>query len=106
MRRFARHEGLDISARQGTPVRAAEAGRVVHNDNALSGYGNLIIIRHSGSFASVYAHNRRNLVRVGQFVEKGEIIAEVGRTGNATAPHLHFEIRKNGSPRNPVDYLP
>jgi murein DD-endopeptidase MepM/ murein hydrolase activator NlpD len=106
MRGFARHDGLDISAREGTPVHAAEAGRVVHSDNALSGYGNLIIIKHAGDFASVYAHNRKNLVRVGQFVEKGDVIAEVGHTGNASAPHLHFEVRKNGSAQNPVHYLP
>ncbi len=105
-RRLARHEGIDISARRGTLIHAAEAGRVVHSDNTLSGYGNLVIIKHAGIFTTVYAHNKRNLVRVGQFVEKGEAIAEVGRTGRTTASHLHFEIRRDGSPRNPVDYLP
>jgi murein DD-endopeptidase MepM/ murein hydrolase activator NlpD len=106
MRRLAHHDGIDISAGEGTPVRAAEAGRVVHSNSALSGYGNLIIIKHAGAFATVYAHNKRNLVRVGQFIEKGEVIAEVGRTGRASAAHLHFEVRRDGKPRNPVDYLP
>jgi murein DD-endopeptidase MepM/ murein hydrolase activator NlpD len=106
MRRLAHHDGIDISASQGSLIRAAEAGRVVHSGNKLSGYGNLIIIKHAGAFATVYAHNARNLARVGQFIEKGEVIAEVGRTGRASAPHLHFEVRRDGKPRNPVDYLP
>lgn len=102
----AHHDGLDIAVRKGTAVRAAEAGRVIHSDNGLSGYGNLIIVKHSGAFSTVYAHNRRNLVRVGEFVEKGQVIAEVGDTGRASAPHLHFEVRRDGRARNPLDYLP
>ncbi len=106
LRGLAHHDGIDISAESGTPVGAAEAGRVVHSDDDLSGYGNLILIRHAGAYTTVYAHNRRNLVRVGKFVEKGEVIAEVGDSGRASAPHLHFEVRKNGTVRNPLDYLP
>ena len=106
MRNGAHHEGLDISARQGTKIRAAAAGRVIHNDDDLAGYGNLIILKHKGSLSSVYAHNRYNLVRVGQFVEKGQVIAEVGYTGRASNPHLHFELRRNGTAVNPLDYLP
>jgi murein DD-endopeptidase MepM/ murein hydrolase activator NlpD len=106
MRDGAHHDGLDIKAPEGTAVRAAEAGRVVHSGNSLSGYGNMIILKHAGSLATVYAHNRRNLVRVGEFVEKGAVIAEVGRTGNASTPHVHFEVRRNGSPMDPLDYLP
>jgi murein DD-endopeptidase MepM/ murein hydrolase activator NlpD len=105
LRRGAHHDGLDIKAPKGTVVRAAEAGRVIHADNSLSGYGNLIIIKHAGRLSTVYAHNRVMLVRVGQFVEKGDAIAEVGQTGNATTPHLHFEIRSDGSPRDPLSYL-
>jgi len=105
LRRGAHHDGLDIKAPKGTMVRAAEAGRVIHADDSLSGYGNLIIIKHAGRLSSVYAHNRVMLVRVGQFVEKGDAIAEVGQTGNATTPHLHFEIRSDGSPRDPLGYL-
>ena len=99
------HEGIDIRAGSGTVVRAAEAGRVIHADASLAGYGKMIVIKHAGRLSSVYAHNRKLLVEVGQFVEKGEAIAEVGETGNATTPHLHFEIRSDGTPRNPLDYL-
>lgn len=102
----AHHDGVDVPARPGARIRAAEAGRVVHSGNSLAGYGNMVILKHGGAFSTVYAHNRRNLVRVGQFVEKGQTIAEVGKTGRATAPHLHFEVRHNGAPRNPLQYLP
>jgi len=105
LRRGAHHDGLDIKAPSGTLVRAAESGRVIHADGSLSGYGRLIIIKHAGRLSTVYAHNRTMLVRVGQFVEKGDAIAEVGATGNASTPHLHFEIRSDGSPRDPLDYL-
>ena len=78
---------------------------MIHADASLAGYGKMIVIKHAGRLSSVYAHNRKILVEVGQFVAKGEPIAEVGETGNATTPHLHFEIRSDGSPRNPLDYL-
>ncbi len=105
VRRGAHHDGLDIKAPSGTIVRASEAGRVIHADASLSGYGKLIILKHAGRLSSVYAHNRKMLVRVGQFVEKGDAIAEIGQTGNASVPHLHFEIRSDGSPRDPLEYL-
>lgn len=105
-RKGAHHDGIDIPMRPGTPVRASESGRVIHSGNRLSGYGNIIIVKHAGEFSTVYAHNKRNLVREGDFVEKGQIIAEVGDTGRTTAPHLHFEIRRNGAPNNPLHYLP
>lgn len=105
LRRGAHHDGLDIKAPTGTVVRAAEAGRVIHADASLSGYGKLIILKHAGRLSSVYAHNRKMLVGVGQFVEKGDAIAEIGQTGNASVPHLHFEIRSDGSPRDPLEYL-
>jgi murein DD-endopeptidase MepM/ murein hydrolase activator NlpD len=99
------HDGIDIAAPEGTPIRAIESGEVLYSDR-LRGYGNLIIIRHLGGFASVYAHNRRNRVREGQKIRRGEIIAEVGSTGRVTGPHLHFEIRKNNITRDPLYYLP
>ena len=105
-RKGAHHDGVDIPARHGTPVRASESGRVIYSDARLSGYGNIIIVKHAGEFSTVYAHNKRNLVREGDFVEKGQIIAEVGDTGRTTAPHLHFEIRRNGAPNDPLHYLP
>ena len=79
---------------------------MVHSDSRLAGYGNMIIIKHAGKVSTVYAHNRANLVKVGEFVKKGQVIAEVGRTGRTTAPHLHFEVREDGRARNPLSYLP
>ena len=105
MRNGAHHDGIDVSAREGASIQAAESGRVIHSDDRLSGYGNLIIIKHAGLLSSVYAHNRRNLVKVGEFVDKGQVIAEVGQTGRVSAPHLHFEVRRNGRAVNPLDYL-
>ena len=99
------HDGIDISAPEGTPIRAIERGEVIYSDR-LRGYGNLIIVRHPRGFASVYAHNQRNRVRKGQKVSRGEIIAKVGKTGRVTGPHLHFEIRKNNITRDPLYYLP
>jgi murein DD-endopeptidase MepM/ murein hydrolase activator NlpD len=100
------HEGIDIAAASGTPVRAAAAGRVVHSDWSISGYGNLVILEHRGGLVTLYAHNRVNRVRVGQQVDAGQVIAEVGKTGHATGPHLHFEVRRDGKPRDPLDFLP
>ena len=99
------NDGIDIAAPSGTPVRATLAGQVIYSDR-LRGYGNLIIVRHRGGFASVYAHNRKNLVRQGQKVTKRQVIAEVGDTGRVTTPHLHFEIRRNNVARDPLSYLP
>ncbi len=100
------HEGIDIPARRGTPIRAAEAGRVIHAGADLGDYGRVVIIKHAGHYQTIYAHNRRNLVRRGDFVEKGQLIAEVGTSGNADGPHLHFEIRRARRPLDPARYLP
>lgn len=99
------HDGIDIEAPEGTPIRAIERGVVLYSDQ-LRGYGNLIIIRHPGGFVSVYAHNRLNLVREGQQVKRGDRIGEVGSTGRVSAPHLHFEIRKDNVAHDPLYYLP
>ncbi len=99
------HDGVDIAAPEGTPVRAVEHGEVIYSDQ-LRGYGNMVIIRHGGEIVSVYAHNQVNLVRDGQKVARGEIIARVGSTGRVTGPHLHFEIRKNNIAQDPMLYLP
>ncbi|MGH7798322.1 MAG: peptidoglycan DD-metalloendopeptidase family protein [Candidatus Binatia bacterium] len=99
------HDGLDIAAPEGTPIRAVEHGEVIYSDR-LRGYGNMVIIRHSGGLVSVYAHNQINLVSDGQQVARGEIIARVGNTGRVTGPHLHFEIRKNNIAQDPMLYLP
>jgi murein DD-endopeptidase MepM/ murein hydrolase activator NlpD len=101
-----RHQGIDIAAPKGTPVLAAGAGTVIYSDNKLKGYGNLIILKHDGGFITVYAHNNENLAREGAGVRQGQRIATVGATGNAEAPHLHFEVREGAKSRNPMFFLP
>ena len=71
----------------------------------MRGYGNVIILSHEGGFSTVYAHNSANLVKKNQSVKKGDIIAKLGKTGNATGPHLHFEIRSGSNPLDPLLYL-
>ena len=99
------HDGIDISAEEGTPIRAIGKGEVIYSDH-LRGYGNLVILRHSAGLVSVYAHNQVNLVREGQFVSQGDVIAKVGSTGRVSGPHLHLEIRKNNVAQDPLLYLP
>jgi murein DD-endopeptidase MepM/ murein hydrolase activator NlpD len=99
------HDGIDIGSPVGTPVRAARAGRVIYADT-LRGYGNLVIVEHDDGYATVYAHNRENHATPGEEVQQGEVIAEVGDTGTASGPNLHFEIRKDNVARNPRFYLP
>ncbi|MFS8544498.1 MAG: peptidoglycan DD-metalloendopeptidase family protein [Limnochordales bacterium] len=98
------HQGLDIAVPTGTPVRAAAAGTVTYA-GAMGGYGNIVIIDHGNRVETRYAHNSRIVVRVGQRVKRGEVIAYSGNTGNSTGPHLHFEIRYRGTPVNPEHYL-
>jgi lipoprotein NlpD len=99
------HDGIDIAAQEGSPIRAIGKGEVIYSDQ-LRGYGNLVILRHSGGLVSVYAHNQVNLVAAGQFVAQGDIIGKVGSTGRVTGPHLHLEIRKNNIAQDPLLYLP
>lgn len=98
------HAGIDIGGPTGTNIVAAESG-VVSYTGYMRGYGNVIILSHNGGYSTVYAHNSVNLVRKGQNVKRGSIIAKLGSTGNATGPHLHFEIRAVGKPVNPLSYL-
>ena len=98
-------KGIDIAAAPGTPVRAAAAGKVVYSGNGLVGYGNLVIIKHGETYLSAYGNNRRVRVQEGQRVKGGQKIAEVGR-GNDGRAVLHFEIRRNGDPVDPLRYLP
>ena len=107
LRNFYRtgNKGIDIAGRVGKKIRAAESGIVVYSGSGLVGYGNLLIIKHNYLYLSAYAHNRRLLVKEGQKVKKGQVIAEMGIGVNAK-PALHFEIRKNGKSVNPINYLP
>jgi murein DD-endopeptidase MepM/ murein hydrolase activator NlpD len=100
------HHGVDLGAPAGAPVRAARGGRVSYSGSGYRGYGKLVILDHDGGYQTLYAHNRRLLVRTGQRVRPGDVIARVGATGNATAAHLHFEIRKDGRPLDPARFLP
>ncbi len=99
------HDGIDIAAPEGTPIDAAAAGTVIFAGTQ-HGYGNLAIVDHGGGEATVYAHCEKLLIRVGQKVSAGQEIARVGRTGRATGPHLHFEVREHARPRNPLLFLP
>jgi murein DD-endopeptidase MepM/ murein hydrolase activator NlpD len=99
------HDGIDIAAPEGTPIHAIERGEVIYSDQ-LRGYGYIILLRHASGFVSVYAHNQSNLVREGQWVERGEVIARVGSTGRVSGPHLHFEIRRYNAAEDPLRYLP
>lgn len=98
-------KGIDIAGRGGQPVRAAAAGRVVYSGSGLVGYGRLIIIKHNKRFLSAYGHNRKLFAKEGTQVLAGQVIAEMGSSG-ASRPQLHFEIRKDGKPVDPIRYLP
>ena len=98
-------KGIDIAGNEGKDIRAAAPGKVVYSGNGLISYGNLVIIKHNRTYLSAYAHNRKLLVKEGEAIKAGQKIAELGKTG-ADSPRLHFEIRKNGKPVNPLKYLP
>ena len=95
---YSFHEGVDLAANEGTPIRAAHDGEVVYSNDGLRGYGNLIVLKGEG-ILTVYGHNLKNEVRPGDRVKRGEEIAQVGSSGKSTGPHCHFETRvkdKNG----------
>lgn len=98
-------KGVDVSGRIGQPVRAAADGEVVYSGSGLIGYGNLVIVKHDDVFLSAYGHNRRLLVKEGDKVRQGSTLGEMGQ-GSKGLPILHFEIRKNGKPIDPLLYLP
>jgi murein DD-endopeptidase MepM/ murein hydrolase activator NlpD len=99
------HHGVDVGARTGTPVRAAGPGKVIRAGNA-GAYGNLVAIDHGDGSETRYAHLSKTLVETGATVRRGEVIGEVGNTGLSTGPHLHFELRVDGSPVDPAPWLP
>ncbi|MCB1735327.1 MAG: peptidoglycan DD-metalloendopeptidase family protein [Gammaproteobacteria bacterium] len=102
--RHTGRKGIDIGGKIGEPVRAAAGGKIVYSGSGLVGYGKLIIVKHNENYLSAYAHNSELLVREGQAVNTGEKIALKGASGKQ--PQLHFEIRRNGKPVNPLTYLP
>jgi lipoprotein NlpD len=101
----SKSKGVDIGGNPGDPIFAAADGKVMYSGNGVRGLGNLIIISHTNNFITAYAHNRLLLVKTGQEVKKGAKIAEMGQT-DTTSPRLHFEIRRQGTPVDPLQYLP
>ena len=99
-------DGIDLALPEGTPVRAAEDGVVAYAGNELKGYGNLVLVRHSNGFVTAYANANELMVKRNDQVHKGQVILKSGQTGNAATPQLHFEIRKNSAPVDPMQFLP
>jgi murein DD-endopeptidase MepM/ murein hydrolase activator NlpD len=98
------HEGIDIAVPAGTPVAAAASGRVIYA-GWMGGYGNLVVIDHGGGLATAYGHNSSFAAGTGSSVSQGQTIAYAGSTGHSTGPHVHFEVRVNGAPVDPLGYL-
>ena len=98
------HSGVDLKTKPGDKIYAAFEGEVVFSD-VYHGYGNYIRIKHPTGLETCYSHNSKNLVKKGDYVKAGQVIALVGQTGRATTPHLHFEVRINGKTRNPANYF-
>lgn len=101
----ANTKGIDIAGTVGEPVHAAADGKVMYAGNGVRGLGNLILLGHSNGFITAYAHNETLLVKTGQEIKKGEKIAAIGQS-DTTSPRLHFEVRRRGTPVNPMSYLP
>ncbi len=99
------NDGINIMAKRGTPVKAAETGVIVYAGNELRGFGNLLLIKHADGWTSAYAHNQKILVKRGDRVKKGQKIAQVGSTGNVSTPQLHFELRKGSQAVDPQKHL-
>lgn len=97
------HEGLDVSGKRGDLVRAVAPGRVTYVGH-MRGYGRLLVIAHGNGYSTIYAHNMAHLVKVGGIVESGQPIAHLGQSGNARGYHVHFEVRRNGKPVNPLEF--
>jgi len=101
----AQNDGINLAVPEGTPIKAADDGVVAYAGNELKGYGNLVLIRHSNGFVSAYAHASELMVKRGDSIKRGQVIAHAGQTGNVTSPQLHFEIRKGSTPVDPTQYL-
>ena len=98
------HEGMDFSARTGTPIYATGDGVIARADNSASGYGNHIVIRHGFGYETLYGHLSKYNCKPGQTVKRGDVIGYVGSTGRSEAPHLHYEVHKGGAVVNPLNF--
>ncbi|MBI4712039.1 MAG: peptidoglycan DD-metalloendopeptidase family protein [Planctomycetes bacterium] len=98
--------GINIKSQQGVDVRAVKSGRVIQTLEKMEGYGKVIIIKHADGFSSLYGYNSEILVKDGQTVKQGDVVAKVGQTGRAGQPQLHFRLFKDNEPVNPLNYLP
>ncbi|WP_027579073.1 peptidoglycan DD-metalloendopeptidase family protein [Bradyrhizobium sp. Ai1a-2] len=99
------NDGINLAVPEGTPVKAAEDGVVAYSGNELKGYGNLILVRHSNGYVTAYAHASELLVKRGDTIKRGQVIAKSGQSGEVSSPQLHFEIRKGSSPVDPLQFL-
>jgi murein DD-endopeptidase MepM/ murein hydrolase activator NlpD len=99
------NDGINIALPENTPVKSAEDGVVAYAGNELKGYGNLILVRHPNGYVTAYAHAKEILVKRGDQVKRGQVIARSGQTGNVKAPQLHFEVRKGATPLDPMKFL-
>ncbi|WP_076859887.1 LysM peptidoglycan-binding domain-containing M23 family metallopeptidase [Bradyrhizobium mercantei] len=99
------NDGINVAVPEGTPVKAAEDGVVAYSGNELKGYGNLVLVRHSNGYVTAYAHASEILVKRGDTIKRGQVIAKSGQSGEAGSPQLHFEIRKGSSPVDPLQFL-
>ncbi|HIK58169.1 MAG TPA: M23 family metallopeptidase [Nitrospinaceae bacterium] len=106
MRNGRKHEGIDIAALKGTPIYSAASGEVKFSGWGPTGYGKIVIIKHKHHLTTIYAHNSKLLVKKGTKVKQGQKISLMGSTGRSTGPHLHFEVRNNTLPKDPIKYLP
>jgi len=100
------HEGIDLRASYGTPVYASQTGVVLYADSKIRGYGKMVVLRHFGKIATIYAHNSKLLVRRGDRIRQGQKIAISGKSGHVRGAHLHFEIRRGLGSLDPMGYLP
>ena len=99
------NDGINVAVPENTPIKAAEDGVVAYAGNELKGYGNLVLVRHSNGYVTAYAHAKELLVKRGDPIKRGQVIAKSGQTGNVDAPQLHFEVRKGPTPQDPMPML-
>jgi murein DD-endopeptidase MepM/ murein hydrolase activator NlpD len=99
------NDGINLAVPEGTPVKAAEDGVVAYAGNELKGYGNLVLVRHPNGYVTAYAHAKELLVKRGDQIKRGDVIAKSGQSGNVDAPQLHFEVRKGSAPVDPMQFL-